>query len=137
MKFTTHAIVRGNPQFTLRAKPGPFKVEADAEGTLKIACGQIDARVSRVPIEMRIPFLRRTHQVQIASVGPASLRVQPLEVEVRALAVHVAGVIAKDGMACEVNGNVACDLEVDLSGYIPGRITKAAVELAAEPESGE
>ena len=137
MKFSTHAVVRGNPQFTLRAKPGPFKVEADAAGTLKIACGQIDARVSRVPIEMRIPFLRRSRRVQIASVGPARVRLQPMEVEVRALEVHVAGVLAKDGMACEVNGNVACDLELDLSGVIPGRITKAAVELAAEPESDE
>ncbi len=137
MKFNTQAVIRGNPQFTLRAKPGPFKVEADAQGSLKIACGSIDARLGRVPIAIRIPFLKRPRSVQVASVGPCDLRIQPMEVNIHALAVHVAGVLAKDGMACEVTGNIACDLEVDLSGSVPGRITKAAIEMAAEPESGE
>ena len=111
MKFSTHTVVRGNPQFTLRAKPGPFKCEVDAAGSVKVACGPIDARVSRVPIALRIPFLKRRHGVQIASVGPCGIRIQPMEVEIHALALHVAGVLAKDGMACEVTGNVACDLE--------------------------
>jgi hypothetical protein len=137
VKFNTHAIVRGDPQFTLRAKPGPFKVEADAEGRLKIACGRIDARLSRVPISMRIPFLKRSHSVQIASVGPCTLRIQPIEVGIDALAVHVAGVLAKDGMDCEVSGKVACNMDVDLSGSIPGRITKAAIEMAADHDSAE
>ena len=137
MKFSTHAAIKGNPKFTLSAKPGPFKVEADAQASLKIACGQIDARLSRVPIAMRIPFLQRPRSVQIGSVGPFTLRVRPLEVDINPIAVRVAGVIAKDGMACEVRGNVECDLDVDLTGSIPGRITKAAVELAADSDGEE
>jgi len=137
VKFSTHAVIKGNPRFTLSAKPGPFKAEADAQGALKIACGRIDARVSRVPISMRIPFLHRRSSVQIGSVGPCRLSIHPMEVEINALALHVGAVLAKDGMPCEVRGDVACDLEMDLTGSIPGRITKAAVELAAEPDSDE
>jgi hypothetical protein len=137
VKFSTHAVVKGNPTFTLSARPGPFKAEADAQGSLKIGCGRIDARVSRVPISMRSPFLQRRTSVQIGSVGPCSVRIQPMEVEISALALHVGAVLAKDGMPCEVRGDLACDLEVDLTGSIPGRITKAAVELAAEPDSDE
>jgi hypothetical protein len=137
VKFSTHALIKGNPTFTLSAKPGPLKVEADAQGSLKIACGQIDARVSRVPISMRIPFLHRPRRVQIGSVGPCTIRIKPMEVEIHALSVHVGGVLAKDGMPCEVKGAVACDMEMDLSGTIPGRVTKAAFELAAEPDADE
>jgi hypothetical protein len=137
VKFSTHAVIKGNPQFTLSAKPGPFKVEADAQASLKIATGEIDARLSRVPIAMRIPFLARPRSIQIGSVGPLRLRIRPIEVDINPVAVRVAGVIAKDGMACEVRGNVACDMEMDLTGSIPGRITKAAVELAAEPDAEE
>jgi hypothetical protein len=86
---------------------------------------------------MRIPFLRRRRSVQIGSVGPCAIRVQPMTLNIDALAVHVGAVLAKDGMPCEVSGTVACDMEVDLSGTVPGRITKAAVELAAEPDSDE
>ena len=132
MKFSTHANIKGNPKFTLSAKPGPFKVEADASASLKIASGQIDARLSRVPVAVRIPFLQRPRSVQIGSVGPFTLRIRPVEIDINPIAVHVGGVIAKDGMACEVRGNVECDMELDLTGSIPGRITKAAVELAAD-----
>jgi hypothetical protein len=137
VKFNTHAVITGNPKFTLSAKPGPFKVEADAQGALKIACGQIEARVSRVPIAMRIPFLQRRQRVEVGSVGPCTLRIKPLELEINAPSVHVGGVLAKDGMPCEVTGSLACDMEMDLSGTIPGRVTKAAFELAAEPDADE
>jgi len=137
MKFNANAVVRGNPHFTLRAKPGPFKVEADAHGSLKVACGPIDARLSRVPVAMRIPFLKRPHRVQVASVGPCRVHVRPVELEIHAVALHVGGVFAKDGMDCELAGNAVCDLQLDLSGSIPGRITKAAIEMAADADSGE
>ena len=134
MKFSTHAAIRGNPEFTLRAKPGPFKVEADAQGSFKVSSGRIDAGISRVPIAVRIPFLRRSTSVQVASVGPCRVRIEPIAVEFHTHGVHVSGVLAKDGMDCEVNGKMTCDMDIDLSGWIPGRITKAAVEMASEPE---
>jgi hypothetical protein len=137
VKFSTHAVVTGNPKFTLSARPGPFKVEADAQGSLKIATGQIEARVSRVPISMRIPFLRRRPPVQVGSVGPCTVEIKPVSLEIQAASVHVDAVIAKDGMPCEVTGTVDCNMEMDLSGTIPGRITKAAIEMAADPGSDE
>jgi hypothetical protein len=60
-----------------------------------------------------------------------------VELEIHAVALHVGGVFAKDGMDCELAGNAVCDLQLDLSGSIPGRITKAAIEMAADADSGE
>ena len=137
MKFSTRAVIRRNPEFILRAKPGPFNVNVNAEGSLKISCGRINAHVSRVPVEVRIPFLKRATSVQVASVGPCSVHIDPMACEINALAVQVAGVLAKDGMDCEVTGKVACNMEVDVTGSIPGRITKAAIEMAAEPGADE
>lgn len=135
MKFNTEAKVRGTPEFTLTARPGPFKVEADAEGSLKITTSRIDARIERVPITMQIPFLGRRGAVQVGAVGPFGVAVQPIELEIRAFGVRCSAVLAKDGMDCRVDGKIACNLDLDLSGTIPGRVTKAAIELAADSES--
>lgn len=137
MKFKTQTVIIGNPQFTLRAKPGPLNVEARAEGGVTVACHGLDARVGRVPVTMRIPFLKHVRSVQISAVGPFVVRIRPMEMEFRLHDVQVAAVLAKDGMDCEVTGNVACDLHVDLSGEIPGRLAKASIEMAAEPEKAD
>lgn len=137
MKFSTETVIRGNPKFTLRAKPGPFTIEAGAQGAVTIACHGLDARVGRVPIVMRIPFLKRTRSIQISAVGPFAFHIQPMEMEFRLHGVQLAAVLAKDGMDCEVTGNVDCDMTVHLSGVIPGRLAKASIEMAAEPGEEE
>jgi hypothetical protein len=135
VKFNTQAVIRGNPEFTLTAKPGPFRVEAEGEGSLKVTTSRIEARVGRVPITMQIPFLGRNGAVQVGAVGPFGISVKPIEAEIRAFGVKCSAVLAKDGMDCRVDGKMACNFDIDLSGTIPGRVTKAAFELAADSDS--
>jgi hypothetical protein len=137
VKFSTQAAIRGVPEFSLSAKPGPFTIEADAEGSLTVSTSRIDARVERVPITMQIPFLGRRGAIQIGAVGPFGVSIQPVELEIRAFGVKCSAVLAKDGMDCRVDGKLTCNLDVDLSGTIPGRVTKAAIELSADSDSDE
>ena len=136
MRFKTHAVIQGTPQFTIRAKHGPFAFEAGAEGTLKIATGAIAGRIDEIPITLAIPFLRRRGGVRtVASIGAFGVQIQPLDVEIRAFGVRCSGVLAKDGTSCGVDGQMACKMDVDLTGTVPGRVTKASIEMAGDDDT--
>lgn len=134
MKFRTHGTVQGHPEFTLAMKSHPVDFDAGAEGSLKVATGPIDARIDAVTVTLVIPFLHRRSARVVGSIGPFGVHVEPFDVQVRDLGIHVAGVLGKEGMQCHVDGQMACHMELDLHGDVPGRITKAAIELT--PDDG-
>ncbi len=142
MRIRAHGIVHSHPEFSLAVKSQPFAVDAHAEGSLKLSAGPIAARIDAIPLTVVIPFLhRRTAQI-VGTIGPFNVHVEQFDAEVRAFGVHFAGVLGKEGMQCQIDGRVACRMEMDLDGEVPGRITRASIELVPEehrehPEGGE
>ncbi len=132
MKFESHATVEGCPEFKLNMHSEPLAFDVHGEAGFSFKSQPITAQVSAIPINLTIPFLRRhCGIVTVASIRPFGIRIDPIEAEVKAFGVNVNGVLGKDGMDCRLDGTVACKMGIDFDAKMPGRVTKAAIELAA------
>ncbi len=131
MKFKSHGLIKGSPEFEVCATSGPVGVKAAVEGSGKAVLGPFDATVGEIPIRVRIPFLRGRGGVRrVASIGGFGVRLDPFEVAAEGFGVRFDGVLGIDGMRCDLKGAVACKMEMDLSGDLPGKVAKASLELA-------
>lgn len=132
MKFESHAIVEGCPEFKLNMHSDPLAFDIHGEAGFRFKSEPITAQVSAIPIKLTIPFLRRhCGVVTVASISPFGIRIDPIEAEVQAFGVKLHGMLGKEGMNCRLDGTVACKMAIDFDAKMPGRVTKAAIELAA------
>jgi hypothetical protein len=133
VKIRAHAVMQGDPEIDLRAKTRPVEFEVRADGSLRIATGVIAAEIGEIPVKLRIPFLRRRRNlIAVGSIGGFGIRISPAEAELRPFGVHVAGVLGKDGLDCDLKGRVCCKTEFDLDGVIPGKVTRVAFDVGSE-----
>jgi len=138
MRFKSNAVMQGSPELTLRARTGPVDFQVAADGSVKLAVGPLTARVDEVPVTLTIPFLRRGGGVRtIATVGPFSVRLNAVDVELRPVDARVSGVVGKDGLDGNLEGKIGCRTELDVEGTIPGKVAKASFEMVeGHEESG-
>ena len=133
MRFKSHAVMQGSPEFKLQVTSSPFAFDVNAEGAVKLALGPISARIDEIPVTLTIPFLRRRGGAQtIGAIGPFRVRLDALDLEVRPFGVRIGGLVGKDGMTCSLEGKIGCRTEFDVDGTIPGKVAKASVELVDE-----
>lgn len=131
MRFKSHAVVEGCPEFKLRAETGPLTFAADAEGSGKASLGPIDAAVREIPLLLTIPFLRGGRGLRkVGAIGAFGVRIEPFDLAVEGFGVRFDGVLGKEGMACDLHGTMACKLAMDVEGTLPGKIARASLELA-------
>jgi hypothetical protein len=127
--------MEGSPKFRVLARSSPIGFEASADGSVKGLAGPFVARVDEIPLALRIPFLRRRRGLEtVGSIGAFRVRVERFEVEAQAFGVRVGGILAKEGMRCTMAGTVACKTEIDMTGTIPGKVAKVAIQLADEDD---
>ncbi|MDA8051273.1 MAG: hypothetical protein M0002_14940 [Rhodospirillales bacterium] len=132
MKFAAHVTLAGAPEFRLRTQMAPLSFALNGEGALEIATGTIQAEVAAIPLLMRIPFLSPSRGVAAGSVGPFRIHIKPANATIRAHGVGVEGRIGDGEGGCALEGSARGTVEVDLTGEVPGRLLKAAVEGAFE-----
>jgi hypothetical protein len=133
MAISARFTIAGSPEFHLRAKTGPIAFELEGEGAVELRTGAIRAEIGEIPISMRVPFLKRHHgRVLVASVGPFGIKLEPLELQLRALGAQIAGVVGPEGLDCALEGKVSCKMEVDVTGKIPRKFIEDAIEGALE-----
>lgn len=131
MKFKTHGSVAGSPQFKIRARSEPIAFKAGAEGSFGLGVGPIDAHVGEIPLKVRIPFLRSGAGVRtVGAIGDFGVRVESFEVSAKGFGVRFDGTLGTEGIACDLDGTVACKMEMDLTGSVPGKVARASLELA-------
>ena len=132
MKLTSHVTVAGAPEFELRTRMEPLAFTLGGEGALEIGTGPIHAEVGEIPVVVRIPFLPAHRRVVAGSVGPFRIGIRPANATVRAFGWRCEGTIATGEEGCALEGRVRCKLEIDVTGEIPGKLLKAAIEGAFE-----
>lgn len=131
MKFKTQGQLAGSPQFKIHATSGPIGFRAGAKGSVQLDVGALDGHVSEIPIRLRIPFLRSGGGVRnIGSIGAFGVRVEPFAVAAEGFGVQLDGTLGTEGMRCDLDGSVACRMEMELAGTLPGRIARASIEMA-------
>ncbi len=133
MAISAHFTIGGSPEFHMQAKTGPLAFKLEGDGAVEVHTGEIRCTIEEIPVRMQVPFLRRHHgRVLVASVGPFGVKLEPLEVKLRALGARIAGVVGPDGLDCALEGKVNCKMEVDITGKIPRKIVEDAIEGALE-----
>lgn len=132
MKFSSHATIEGAPKFEVQARAEPIGVKAGAEGAGRASIGPVNARVAAIPITLVIPFLGGVKRV--GAVGPFDLHLDAVDVAVERFELRCEGVLGPDGLTCGLEGGVGCKMEIDLTGTLPGRVAKAALEFADTDE---
>jgi len=129
MKFTARMTVVGEPEFRLRTEMAPLTFSATGDGALEISTGRIEAEVEAIPVVIRVPFLPPHRRAAAGSIGPFRVHIKPANAAIRLSGVGVEGRIAGEG-GCVLEGSARGQIAVDLTGEIPGRLLKAAVEGA-------
>lgn len=133
MAISAHVTMAGNPEFELRVRSGPLAFEVEGDGTIDARTSEIRAGIEEIPVSVRIPFLRRHHgRVVVASIGPFGIKLEPFEAQLRAVGARIAGVAGPEGIDCGIEGKVGCRMEIDITGKLPGKVVKAAIEGAFE-----
>jgi hypothetical protein len=60
-----------------------------------------------------------------------------VDVAVERFELRCDGVLGPEGLTCGLEGGIGCKMEIDLTGTLPGRVAKAALEFADTDELGE
>jgi hypothetical protein len=133
MTVSAKIEVHGHPDLKLGVTSGPLDFEFRCDGTLRLGIGPIRARVERVPVYVRIPFLKRhSATIAAAAVGPFNVQVDRFEADVRAVDATARGVVGKNGINADFAGKGACNFDVDVKAELPKKIFGAAIKSALE-----
>jgi hypothetical protein len=130
MKLNSHIAMAANPDLMFHTHVKPLSVEVNGEASLEIATGTIHAALAEIPASFAIPFMPpHRRRVMVASIGPFDVRIHPAQASICAFGVRIGGVLGTgDGATTNTHVQGKCRLEIDLTGEMPGRILKAAVE---------
>jgi hypothetical protein len=105
--------------------------KANAEGSGTVSLGPIDVAVGEIPVLLTIPFLHSGGGVRkLGAIGAFGVRIKRFQVTAEGFGVRFDGVLGSEGMTCDLHGTMACKLEMDLTGTLPGKVAKASLELA-------
>ena len=135
MKYTSHATIAGSPKFDVRAQADPIGIACGAEGSAAARIGPIRARVGQVPIALAVPFLGGLQRV--GAVGPFDLGLEPLDFALERFELRCEGTLGSDGLTVGLEGGIACKLQVDVEGTLPGRVRRASLEFDENDEHSE
>lgn len=120
MKLHSHLKMTDAPEFWLRAKSRPLDFDVNAEGAFKVATGPISAQVDVIPVSVVVPFLRRNGGVVAAGlIGPFRVKIDPVQAGLEGLRVRVSGALGKEGLECELDGRIGCEMDVDVVTDLP------------------
>jgi hypothetical protein len=135
MTLKSKVEFHGHPDLKLRAKTDPIELDLRCEGALKLSTGPIRARIEKIPVTVRIPFLARHHgNVQAMTVGPFDVQIDPLDAKLKIVECWARAKIGKDGLQVELAGVGACKFDVEMKAEMPSKTLGAVLKNALESD---
>lgn len=124
MKFKVLGAMKSNPGFSMVNTIAPVNVSTSLHGSVTAGVGAISIGVSEIPVRLRVPFLKRTVQLQvIGTVGGIKVKMDPFNLSIKDMSVSVNGLLGgKDGITVTTEGSVSCSTEMDAAGFASGKI---------------
>lgn len=133
MTLNAKLQIHGHPDLKLGVTSGPLDFEIRCNGDVKLGVGPIKARVDRVPVFVRIPFLKRhPHGIAAAAVGPFNVHIDAFAADLRAVQASVHGQVGKNGLHLDLAGKGACAFDVDVAAELPAKALNAAIKSALQ-----
>jgi hypothetical protein len=133
MTLKSKVELHGHPDLKVRASTDPIELDLRCEGAFKLATGPIRARIEKIPVTVRIPFLARAHgNVQAMTVGPFDVQIDPAEAKLKIVECWARAKIGKDGLRVDLTGLGACKFDVEMTAEMPTKALGAALKGALE-----
>ena len=115
------------------ASPGrPDRHRLWSRGLAAARIGPIRHAVGQVPIALAVPVPRRASRV--GEIGPFDLGLEPLDLALEALELRCEGLVGPEGLSVGLDGGIACKLQIDVEGTLPGRVRRAPLEFDEDAE---
>jgi hypothetical protein len=133
MKFKAHGVMRSNPGVALANEISPIAFSTQIQGTLGAQVGAISVGIGKIPVRVRIPFLKDRPPQVIGSVGGVGIKVDPFTLSIKELRLHCDGLLGSKGITVTTEGKVDCRTEMDLEGILSGSLGMGSISLGAEP----
>ena len=137
MNFSVKGTMRGTPGIAMTNRISPLQCSGQVSGKLTCEVGAIEVHVAKIPVMLRIPFLRRSTPILIGSIGPTDVKVDPFTCSLREFAFSCEGLLGgKNGFGLTTEGKVALATEVSLAGTTSGDIGLASIHFG-KAQSGK
>ena len=136
MRIKGRGLMVSNPDFRVAAKIDPIPFTASARGKLQAHAGPFQIQVDRIPVAIRIPFLRRRRSlVIIAEIGGFGLNIAPIQAALEEVSVAFGGVLGeKEGLSGKLSGDVGCKTTMEVDGRIHAKGSKLTLALDHEDD---
>jgi hypothetical protein len=133
MTINSKIELHAHPDIKLGVTSEPVDFEISCDGEFKLSVGPIKAHVDRVPVFVRIPFLKRhSGGIIAAAVGPFNVHIHDFAMDVRAAQASARGKLGKDRLHGDLEAKGACKLDIDISAEVPAKALNAALKSALQ-----
>jgi hypothetical protein len=135
MTLKSKIELHGHPDLKVRARTDPIELDLRCEGAFRLSTGPIRARIEKIPVTVRIPFLARAHgNVQAMTVGPFDVQIDPFDAKLKLIECWARAKIGKDALQVDLNGLGNCKFDVELTAELPKKAIGAALKSALESD---
>lgn len=130
MKFKAHGLMRSNPSFNAKVKVDPVEFDTGLSGALGFEIGPVRAYIGEIKVRFAVPFLKpRRRLPMIATVGGFGIRLNPLRIQSKGIALRAAGIMGTKGSQADVDVGVKCQTEMDVDGNLPIKVGRIHVDV--------
>ena len=133
MTINSKIELHAHPDIKLGVTSEPVEFEIGCDGELKLGVGAIKAHVDRIPVFVRIPFLKRpSGGIVAAAIGPFNLHIHDFAIDVRLAQAMARGKLGKDRLHGDLEAKGACKLDIGISAEVPAKALNAALKSALQ-----
>jgi hypothetical protein len=132
MKFKAHGVMRSSPGVALTSEISPIAFSTHMGGKLAAEVGAISVGIGKIPVRIRIPFLKDRPSQVIGSVGSVDIKVNPFTLSIKELSLKCDGLLGSKGITVETEGKVGCRTEMELEGLLSGSVGMGSISLGEE-----
>lgn len=132
MRFQTRVAMESSPGVHLHGDLEPLDLHTSISGSCAASIGSIHLHVSRIPIYLAIPFLKRRRPQLMGAIGGVELRVSPIDLSVEDMNLSLDGVLGTKGLRGRLDGHVDCETKMRVDGDVKGKV--GTFTLALEDE---
>lgn len=131
MKFSLRGLMKSTPSFALTNHIDQLSASVNAKASGAAHISKMSVTVSKIPVHLRIPFLKRTHRaLLIGSVGGATLSIDPFSISVKEVSLNATGLLGdKDGITMTNDVSVKCQTSMDAQGAVAGKAGLGSIDL--------
>jgi hypothetical protein len=124
--------MESTPGVHLHGDLDPLDLRTSISGSCAASIGSIHLHLSRIPVYVTIPFLKRRRPQLMGVLGGVDLRVSPIDLSVEDMSLSLDGVLGTKGLRGRLDGHVDCETRMRVDGDVKGKVGTFTLALDDE-----